>query len=67
MEVSPRRFFRYSTGKEDVALAKADEFDALVADALANSPEDEPSLSRCDTRCSAWCAFPRPLTVCRAF
>jgi AcrR family transcriptional regulator len=45
VEVSPRTFFRYFAGKEDVALAKGAEFDELVLDALTARPATEPPLA----------------------
>ncbi|MGW5641199.1 TetR family transcriptional regulator [Saccharopolyspora sp. NPDC003752] len=44
VEISSRTFFRYFAGKEDVALAKGDEFDELVLEALATRPAAEPPL-----------------------
>ncbi|MBB5158101.1 TetR family transcriptional regulator [Saccharopolyspora phatthalungensis] len=44
VEISPRTFFRYFAGKEDVALAKGAELDDLVLNALAARPADEPPL-----------------------
>ncbi|GAA0530537.1 TetR family transcriptional regulator [Saccharopolyspora subtropica] len=44
VEISPRTFFRYFDGKEDVALAKGTEFDELVCRELAARPADEPPL-----------------------
>ncbi|HEY8373090.1 MAG TPA: TetR family transcriptional regulator [Pseudonocardiaceae bacterium] len=45
VEISPRTFFRYFAGKEDVALAQLDELDELLVDALVGRPEDEPPLT----------------------
>ncbi|GGM75176.1 TetR family transcriptional regulator [Longimycelium tulufanense] len=41
VEVSPRTFFRYFDGKEEVALAPFVEFDRLLVDALADRPAAE--------------------------
>ena len=45
VEVSRRTFFRYFAGKEEVALARATEFEALFLAALAVRPADEPPLT----------------------
>lgn len=44
VDVSPRTFFRYFAGKEDVILSRGAELDELVVDALAARPADEPPL-----------------------
>ena len=43
--VSPRTFFRYFGGKEELALDFTVEFEELVTAALAVRPEDEPPLT----------------------
>lgn len=43
-DVSQRTFFRYFASKEELALAKAAEFDGLVTEALTVRPADEPPL-----------------------
>ncbi|MFI6584024.1 TetR/AcrR family transcriptional regulator [Embleya sp. NPDC050493] len=45
VEVSRRTFFRYFAGKEEVALARAMEFEALFLDALTSRPADEAPLT----------------------
>ncbi|MYS79035.1 TetR/AcrR family transcriptional regulator [Embleya scabrispora] len=45
VEVSRRTFFRYFAGKEEVALARAMEFEALFLDALTTRPADEAPLT----------------------
>ncbi|MBP2474961.1 AcrR family transcriptional regulator [Crossiella equi] len=42
VEISPRTFFRYFAGKEDVALAQFAEVDELCVTALSARPADEP-------------------------
>ncbi|GII61655.1 hypothetical protein Skr01_17400 [Sphaerisporangium krabiense] len=42
VDVSPRTFFRYFGGKEDLALDYTAEYEELVTSALAARPEDEP-------------------------
>ncbi|MFE3204615.1 TetR family transcriptional regulator [Embleya sp. NPDC055664] len=45
VEVSRRTFFRYFAGKEEVALARAMEFEQLFLSALATRPADEAPLT----------------------
>ncbi|SHH00413.1 TetR family transcriptional regulator [Streptoalloteichus hindustanus] len=45
VEVSPRTFFRYFEGKEDVALAPVAELDQLVLAGLTRRPAEEPPLT----------------------
>ncbi|MGC0419676.1 TetR family transcriptional regulator [Embleya sp. AB8] len=45
VEVSRRTFFRYFAGKEEVALARAMEFEGLFLTALATRPADEAPLT----------------------
>ncbi|MEU0940181.1 MULTISPECIES: TetR family transcriptional regulator [unclassified Embleya] len=45
VEVSRRTFFRYFAGKEEVALARAIEFEALFLDALTARPAAEAPLT----------------------
>ncbi|MCP2262038.1 transcriptional regulator, TetR family [Streptoalloteichus tenebrarius] len=45
VEVSPRTFFRYFDGKEDVALSTLAELDQLMLAELERRPADEPPLT----------------------
>ena len=45
VDVSPRTFFRYFAGKEDIALAKGAELDELVVETLRDRPAAEPPLT----------------------
>ncbi|GAA2794959.1 TetR family transcriptional regulator [Saccharopolyspora taberi] len=44
VDISPRTFFRYFAGKEDIALAKGAALDDLVVEALRARPAGEPPL-----------------------
>ncbi|WP_345366446.1 TetR family transcriptional regulator [Saccharopolyspora cebuensis] len=44
VEVSPRTFFRYFAGKEDIALAKGAELDEQIVTAFLDAPAGEPPL-----------------------
>ncbi|MGW0522584.1 TetR family transcriptional regulator [Crossiella sp. NPDC003009] len=45
VEISPRTFFRYFAGKEDVALAQFAEIDEFCITALAARPDTEPPVT----------------------
>ncbi|GAA2825117.1 TetR family transcriptional regulator [Crossiella cryophila] len=45
VEISPRTFFRYFAGKEDVALSQFAELDEFCIAALAQRPADEPPVA----------------------